>query len=48
VKEETYSFDADLFSATLFSLSQLYRYLNDGDILLFDEFAVPKHEFHGL
>ena len=37
--------DADLFSATLFSLSQLYRYLNDGDILLFDEFAVPKHEF---
>lgn len=37
--------DADLFSATIFSLSQLYRYLNDGDILLFDEFAVPKHEF---
>ena len=37
--------DADLFSATLFALSQLYRYLNDGDILLFDEFAVPKHEF---
>lgn len=37
--------DADLFSATLFSLSQLYRFLNDGDILLFDEFAVPKHEF---
>jgi hypothetical protein len=38
-------FDADLFSATLFSLSQLYRFLNDGDILLFDEFAVPIHEF---
>ncbi len=37
--------DADLFSATLFSLSQLYRFLNDDDILLFDEFAVPKHEF---
>ena len=37
--------DADLFSATLFSLSQLYRFFNDGDILLFDEFAVPKHEF---
>jgi hypothetical protein len=37
--------DADLFSATLFSLSQLYRFLKDGDILLFDEFAVPKHEF---
>jgi hypothetical protein len=37
--------DADLFSATLFSLSQLYRFLENGDILLFDEFAVPKHEF---
>ena len=37
--------DADIFSATLFSLSQLYRVLNDGDIILFDEFAVPKHEF---
>lgn len=37
--------DADLFSATIFSLSQLYRFLQDGDILMFDEFAVPKHEF---
>jgi O-methyltransferase len=37
--------DADLFSATIFSLSQLYRFLRDGDIILFDEFAVPKHEF---
>jgi O-methyltransferase len=37
--------DADLFSATIFSLSQLYRYLNEGDIIFFDEFAVPKHEF---
>jgi O-methyltransferase len=37
--------DADIFSATIFSLSQLYRVLNDGDIIFFDEFAVPKHEF---
>ena len=37
--------DADLFSSTLFTLSQLYRFLNPGDILLFDEFAVPRHEF---
>lgn len=37
--------DADIFSATIFSLSQLYRFLNEGDIILFDEFAVPKHEF---
>ncbi|NJO24637.1 MAG: class I SAM-dependent methyltransferase [Bacteroidia bacterium] len=41
-------FDADLFSATLFSLSQLYRFLKEGDILLFDEFAVPKHEFRAF
>lgn len=37
--------DADIFSATIFALSQLYKYLNDGDIIMFDEFAVPKHEF---
>ncbi|SRR5258706_15796421 len=37
--------DADIFSATIFTLSQLYKYLNDGDIIMFDEFAVPKHEF---
>lgn len=37
--------DADIFSATLFALSQLYRVLQDGDIILFDEFAVPTHEF---
>lgn len=37
--------DADLFSATIFALSQLYRFLQPGDIILFDEFAVPQHEF---
>ena len=37
--------DADLFSSTLFTLSQLYRFLRPGDLLLFDEFAVPQHEF---
>lgn len=37
--------DADLFSSTIFVLSQLYRVLRPGDILLFDEFAVPQHEF---
>lgn len=37
--------DADLFSSTIFTLSQLYRFLKDGDIILFDEFAVPTHEF---
>jgi len=37
--------DADLFSSTIFTLSQLYRFLKPGDVLLFDEFAVPQHEF---
>lgn len=37
--------DADLYSATIFSLAQLYPYLKKGDIILFDEFNVPLHEF---
>ncbi len=37
--------DADLFSATLFALSQLYPYLRKGDIIMFDEFNVYDHEF---
>jgi O-methyltransferase len=37
--------DADLFTATLFALSQLYPYLQKGDIIMFDEFNVYDHEF---
>lgn len=37
--------DADLFSSTIFVLSQLYPYINKGDIILFDEFNVANHEF---
>jgi O-methyltransferase len=37
--------DADLYSSTAFVLSQLYAYLKPGDIILFDEFNVPLHEF---
>jgi O-methyltransferase len=37
--------DADIYSATAFALSQLYPYLKDGDIILFDEFSVALHEF---
>ncbi len=40
--------DADLFSSTLFSLATLYPYLKKGDILFFDEFNVPNHEFQAL
>ncbi len=37
--------DADLFSSTIFVLSQLYPCINKGDIILFDEFNVANHEF---
>jgi O-methyltransferase len=37
--------DADLFSSTIFVLSQLYPYLKKGDIIFFDEFNVANHEF---
>ncbi len=37
--------DADLFSSTIFTLSQLYPYLKRGDVILFDEFNVPRHEY---
>ncbi|WP_207513103.1 class I SAM-dependent methyltransferase [Longitalea luteola] len=37
--------DADLYSATLYVLSTLAPFLKKGDIVFFDEFAVPTHEF---
>lgn len=37
--------DADLYSATIYTLSQLYPTLHKGDIILFDEFTVALHEF---
>lgn len=37
--------DADLFSATLYVLTSLAPYLKKGDLILFDEFSVPTHEF---
>ena len=37
--------DADIFSATLFVLTNLARELRPGDILIFDEFNVPNHEW---
>jgi hypothetical protein len=37
--------DADLYSSTLFALTRLAPFLRNGDILLFDEFNIPNHEF---
>ncbi len=37
--------DADLYSSTLFILTYITPYLNEGDIIFFDEFNVPNHEF---
>lgn len=37
--------DADIYSATCFVLGQIYPFLKKGDIIMFDEFNVPLHEF---
>lgn len=37
--------DADLYSATLYVLTSLAPFLKKGDIIFFDEFAVPTHEY---
>lgn len=37
--------DADIYTSTLFALTMMGPYLNKDDILIFDEFNVPLHEF---
>lgn len=40
--------DADLYSSTLMALTSLAPHLRTGDVLLFDEFNVPDHEFRAF
>jgi O-methyltransferase len=44
-KRKVIMLDADLFSSTLFTLTSLAPFLKKGDIILFDEFVVPTHEY---
>ena len=44
-KKTVVMMDADLYSATFFALASLAPFLKKDDIILFDEFAVPTHEF---
>ena len=37
--------DADLYTSTLYSLTSLAPLLKKNDIILFDEYLVPSHEF---
>ena len=44
-KRNAIMMDADLYSATLYALTSIAPILKKGDIIFFDEFAVPTHEF---
>ncbi len=40
--------DADLYTSTLFAFAILYPYLKKGDIIIFDEFVVPREEYRAF
>jgi hypothetical protein len=44
-KRNVLMMDADLWSATLYVLATISPYLKKDDIIFFDEFVVPTHEF---
>lgn len=44
-KKTVVMMDADLYTATLFVLTSLAPHLKKDDIIFFDEFVVPTHEF---
>lgn len=44
-RRKVFHMDADLYSSTLFTLASFNEHIKAGDIILFDEFNVPLHEF---
>ena len=44
-KRKVILLDADMYTSTLFVLTTLSPFLTKGDVILFDEFNVPRHEF---
>ncbi|MFW6232429.1 MAG: class I SAM-dependent methyltransferase [Bacteroidota bacterium] len=44
-KRKIVHMDADIYSATLYVLTLLTPFIKPGDIIIFDEFNVPLHEF---
>ena len=44
-KRNVIMLDADIYSATLYVLTTMAPFLKKDDIVFFDEFAVPTHEF---
>jgi hypothetical protein len=44
-KRNVFMMDADLYSSTLYVLTTIAPFLKKDDIIFFDEFAVPAHEF---
>ena len=47
-KRKVINMDADLYTSTLFVLTTIAPYLKRNDIIIFDEFGVPLHEFKAL
>lgn len=44
-RQKVIHMDADLYTSTLFVLTSISPVLTKGDIIIFDEFNVPMHEF---